>query len=81
MMSKTRRIGSVVALLIFWQIAGQVKLAPPFLLPAPTDIVMEAYDQLKTGALQQHVVSSMTRMLAGFGLALVTGVIFGGLMG
>lgn len=81
MMSKIRRIASVMTLLALWQFASEARLAPAFLLPAPTDIVLEAYDQLRSGALQQHILSSMTRMLAGFGLALGTGVVFGGLMG
>jgi ABC-type nitrate/sulfonate/bicarbonate transport system permease component len=72
---------SVASFLGIWQVASELSLAPAFLLPSPLDVIREGYGLIDAGILQRHVVSSMTRMLSGFGLALISGVILGALMG
>jgi ABC-type nitrate/sulfonate/bicarbonate transport system permease component len=81
MTSATRRLASVVGLLVIWELSVQLGLAPKFLLAPPSAIVVEIWRLTSSGALLQHIGASMGRMLGGYALALVTGVVLGGLMG
>lgn len=81
MTSATRRLASVIGLLVIWELSVQLGLAPKFMLAPPSAIVAEIWRLVGTGVLLQHIVASMGRMLGGYALALVSGVVLGGLMG
>jgi len=81
MTSTMRRLTSVLVLMIAWEGAVQAEVVSKFLLAAPSTIFTEMYRLLLTGQLTDHIQASMTRMLTGFALGLVTGVLLGGLMG
>ena len=81
MISSARRIASVVVLLLVWEAAVSLQLTHTFVLAAPSRIVSEIVKLTENGQLPKHIHASMTRMLTGYALALVSGVLLGALMG
>jgi ABC-type nitrate/sulfonate/bicarbonate transport system permease component len=79
--STTRRLASVAVLLVVWELAVRLQLTPSFILAAPTTIVSEIVKLIGNGQLPTHIQASMTRMLSGYVLALITGALLGALMG
>jgi NitT/TauT family transport system permease protein len=79
--STTRRLASVAVLLVVWELAVRLQLTPSFILAAPTTIVSEIVRLIGNGQLPAHIQASMTRMLSGYVLALITGALLGALMG
>lgn len=82
-MSKTtlRRGGSIVVFLVIWELAVRLELVPKFLVVAPTQVAEEMWSLTLDGTLPKHVWASMSRVLAGYSIALVSGVLIGSLMG
>jgi ABC-type nitrate/sulfonate/bicarbonate transport system permease component len=80
-MSSVRRIAVVVTFLVAWELTVRLQIVSSFVLAAPSKIVENAIRLLANGELLIHINASMSRMLTGFALALVSGVIIGGLMG
>ena len=76
-----RRWGSVLAFIVLWELLVSTGLVQKFLIAAPSDVAVSLVSLLRSGELLQHVWASMSRVLAGYFLALVSGVILGGLMG
>ena len=49
----------------------------PILLPTPVDVVRAGIDAIQTGELQANIIASMRRVIQGFGIAAVAGVVVG----
>jgi ABC-type nitrate/sulfonate/bicarbonate transport system permease component len=49
----------------------------PILLPTPVDVVRAGIDAIQTGELQANIIASMRRVIQGFGIAAVSGVVVG----
>ena len=49
----------------------------PILLPTPIDVVRAGIDAIQTGELQANIIASMRRVIQGFGIAAVSGVVVG----
>lgn len=49
----------------------------PILLPTPIDVVRAGIDAIQTGELQANIIASMRRVIQGFGIAAVAGVVVG----
>lgn len=81
MTSTARRLASIIVLLVIWELSVQSGLAPKFLLAPPSAIVAELYRLIGSGVLLEHIRASMTRMLSGYAIALVSGIVLGGIMG
>jgi ABC-type nitrate/sulfonate/bicarbonate transport system permease component len=71
------RMLSPLVVLVIWQIIGQMKLVDPIFLPTPSAILRQFFLMIRTGELFVHVGASMGRMLAGFSLACVVGILLG----
>lgn len=76
-----RRVTSVLCFLLLWEIASRIELVPKFLLVPPSVIAVALWGMLRDGTLLSHIGASMARVLAGYALALVSGVVIGLLMG
>jgi len=64
-----------------WELVARLRLFPPRLFP-PLEEVASTFVRLTTaGILPRHGVESLARLLAGFGLAAVAGVVIGIAMG
>ena len=81
MTSTARRLASVVILLVIWEAAVRWQITPTFVLAAPSAIISEIVRLTANGELPKHIQSSMTRMLSGYALALIVGVLLGAFMG
>lgn len=74
------RLLPVIAVLALWQLltANHVHLWLNFTkLPTPTEVFSELQAQLKSGTYYRNLLSSMERIVIGFELAAVTGVLVG----
>jgi taurine transport system permease protein len=78
-------IATVTALVIAWFVLTHLKLVNPLFLPAP-EAVWNAFVKTATvgyqgSLLDQHILASLERVLAGWALACVVGIPLGFLMG
>ncbi len=71
------RMLSPLVVLVLWEIVGQLKLVDPIFLPAPSAILKQLFVMVRSGELFIHIGVSMGRMIAGFSLACVVGVLLG----
>lgn len=69
----------------FWQLASSLHLDFGIVtfryVPAPTEVVSAAWNLFQSPKLISHVVNSLTRVFAGFGVAAVLGILLGVLIG
>lgn len=66
-----------VALLALWQVACLSGLFPPQVLVPPSGVAQALADMAASGELQRHVGDSLTRLLVGFAIGAVAGMVFG----
>lgn len=83
-MSKWKFVSPLAAILL-WQLLASAGVLPRG-TPSPVDAARGLYDLLAVGLppgyhLQGHIASSLVRVFAGFGIALVLGLVVGVLMG
>jgi ABC-type nitrate/sulfonate/bicarbonate transport system permease component len=71
------RMLSPLVVLVLWEIIGQLKLVDPIFLPAPSAILKQFFIMVRSGELFIHIGFSMGRMIAGFSLACIVGVLLG----
>lgn len=71
----------IAAVIIFWTIMGKSGQMNTVLLPTPTDIVDTFITLLKKGTLVSNLLISVTRVLKGYLIASVLGIILGILFG
>jgi taurine transport system permease protein len=71
--------------LIAWFVVAELEIVPELFVPSPQSVMTAFVDVSVTGyrggTLLQHIGQSMGRLLAGFGLAAVTAIPLGLLMG
>jgi NitT/TauT family transport system permease protein len=70
---------AIVAFLLLWEVGPQWFAAPStrVFLPPLHDVLAASWKLLATGALENHLAASLTRSIAGFGVAVVLGVAAG----
>ncbi|HYB03388.1 MAG TPA: hypothetical protein VED17_02925, partial [Nitrososphaerales archaeon] len=85
--SKTRKytayldLGIAIAIFVAaWQVVFELKIYPSFLLPSPAMTVSRLIQLARTGQLEAATATSMERLVAGFGISLILGIIVGLLM-
>jgi sulfonate transport system permease protein len=66
---------------VLWEIAVRAGLSDGRLLPPPSRIFEEFADLARTGELQRHVIATLLRVAAGFGLGTVAGTLLGAIAG
>jgi NitT/TauT family transport system permease protein len=80
-----RRIGaalvSLAAFLVFWKLLTVVGGYPPFILPAPEEVVERGIRAIRSGILWQHTAVTLLEIVLGFAVgaiaAIATGVALG----
>jgi ABC-type nitrate/sulfonate/bicarbonate transport system permease component len=75
-----RRLAPHLALLALWELASRT-IIPPLFLPAPSSVVRAAIATLRSGELQLHLYETLVVLGLGFGLAVVSGIAIGLLLG
>lgn len=75
------RAGAVTALLLVWAAVAQAnrsrEFMNPVLLPSPAEVLTVAVDTVRDGSLARHVLTSLVRVVQGFGLAAVAALVLG----
>ena len=74
-------LATPLVLLALWQIACLARLAPPYLLPSPADVLARLDSELIGGTFWQDVWASLSRALTGFVLGSAAGLALGLLLG
>jgi ABC-type nitrate/sulfonate/bicarbonate transport system permease component len=71
----------VVILLIVWELSARLLWRDPQILPSPVQCLQAAARHLSMGDLFAHVVTSLGRIVVGFGLAALAGITLGIVLG
>jgi ABC-type nitrate/sulfonate/bicarbonate transport system permease component len=74
-------LGGLVLWAVFTTANARVELVNPVLLPTPVEVGRVALDLTASGELARHVLTSVWRVVQGFGLAAVAAVGLGVLVG
>ena len=80
-LSLVRKISGFVLVLGVWQILASTEVINPVLMPAPSSLLTAAYDLIREGSLQVHVLASLKRVVNGFLLAALCGIVLGIMLG
>ncbi|MFG3555339.1 ABC transporter permease [Micromonospora sp. NPDC047557] len=72
---------AIVALAAVWEGAPRLGLVDRVFLPPLSEVLVAWWELLRSGQLAEHVGASMTRSLAGLGLAVLTAIPLGLLIG
>jgi NitT/TauT family transport system permease protein len=79
--SSFRKIAGFVVVLGFWQLLASTGLINDVLLPSPVALIGAAYELLLDGSLLNHTLASMKRVINGFLLAALCGMVAGVVLG
>jgi ABC-type nitrate/sulfonate/bicarbonate transport system permease component len=74
-------LGGLVLWAVFTTVNARVELVNPVLLPTPVEVGRVALDLTASGELARHVLTSVWRVVQGFGLAAVAAIGLGVLVG
>ncbi|GAA2188036.1 ABC transporter permease [Micromonospora lupini] len=72
---------AIVALAAVWEVAPRLGLVDRVFLPPLSEVLVAWWELLRSGQLAEHVGASLTRSLAGLGLAVLTAIPLGLLIG
>lgn len=70
-----------VLALVVWQVTAETGALAPSILPAPEAVLKAATDLAATGELQHHILTSLRRIVQGFALGALTGLVLGFVVG
>src|SRR4051794_40725614 len=66
--------GTIVALLVIWQLVYTAELMPRWAFPSPVQVVLAFYELILNGVLLKNAAASVGRQFTGVILAAVFGV-------
>src|SRR5439155_18213877 len=66
-----------LALLALWQLLYSLNVWSPYLLPSPSDVWHSFVDYVDNGLIQKAVRASLQRLLIGYAISIVVGLIIG----
>ncbi|SCX32832.1 ABC transporter permease [Agrobacterium rosae] len=69
------RLASPLAIIVLWQVASMTGLLSPRILAGPSEIIATASRLVASGELINGLIVSFLRVLAGFSIALVLGIL------
>ena len=79
--STVRNVAGFVVFFGLWQLLASLGWVNPVLLPSPLQLVSAAYDLMVEGILWKHTLASLGRVLTGFLLAALVGIVLGVALG
>lgn len=74
------RVVSILIWILAWFISAQMQLVSARILPSPQVVLVTFISDLRSGALLFHSLTTVSRALFGFGLAIPAGVLLGAAM-
>lgn len=69
--------GSLLALLICWEMVARLEIVSPYLLPSLTDVLLRIGEELSDGTLLVNLFDTLRRASIGFSIAVVGGIALG----
>lgn len=76
-----QRASAIAGLLLLWQLAVMVGRWPTYVLPGPVAVLLSIKDGVANGTLPAAVLKSLGRLVIGYGLASLGGIVLGIAMG
>src|SRR6202161_922648 len=70
-----------VGLALLWEIMVRLGISNGRLVPPPTRIFATIVELARSGELVRHIMATLTRVVAGFGLGVVAGTVLGAISG
>ena len=70
-----------VGLALAWEIIVGLGLSNGRLVPPPTKVFATILELARSGELLRHIVATLTRVVAGFGLGVIAGTLLGAVSG
>jgi NitT/TauT family transport system permease protein len=74
-------VASLTVILVVWELIGHFEIVNPFFFAWPSTIIQAFIKIVTSGELIQHLSISFYELLVGFGLASITGIPIGVMMG
>ncbi|CAG7646307.1 ABC transporter permease [Paenibacillus allorhizosphaerae] len=71
----------ILGILIVWEAACRLEIVPPLFLPAPSLILSAGWEMLTSGELHQNILASLYRIVIGYAIGAVCGIVFGLILG
>jgi NitT/TauT family transport system permease protein len=71
------RVVALAGLVLAWEVVSRTGWVPPLFLPAPSGVLAAGVEMIRSGELLGHVVTSLERILLGFALGAIGGVLAG----
>ncbi len=71
------RAAALVGLVVLWEMLTRTGWIPPLFLPSPLGVLEAGVEMARSGELVTHVVTSLRRLVLGFGLGALGGVSVG----
>lgn len=72
-----RRVVFIVILAMIWEVSSRLSPLPDFMFPSLIQIFTTLYEGIISGVIISAVVASLGRLLIGFFIAVIIGLIFG----
>ena len=66
-----------VGLALAWEIIVRLGLSSGRLVPPPTKLFATIVELVRSGELARHIMATLTRVVAGFGLGVISGTVLG----
>src|SRR6266853_459239 len=70
-----------VGLALAWEIIVRLGLSSGRLVPSPTKLFATIVELARSGELARHIMATLTRVIAGFGLGVIAGTVLGAISG
>jgi ABC-type nitrate/sulfonate/bicarbonate transport system permease component len=71
------RVAALAGLLVLWEALTRIGWIPALFLPSPVGVVRELVEMAASGQLMVHVAASLRRLVLGFAVGALAGVIVG----
>ncbi|MFS0823096.1 ABC transporter permease [Bacillus sp. 1P02SD] len=75
------KILSPIVLLLIWELCARMNWIDARFFPPPTKVIQVLFHLLGTGELWEHLSASLYRVLSGFAIGSIAGIILGIIMG
>ncbi|MFC0271735.1 ABC transporter permease [Metabacillus herbersteinensis] len=71
----------ISGLLVLWEIVCRLNIVPPLFLPAPSAILVAAWEMMISGELHQNLFASLYRVGSGYIIGAIFGIVIGLILG
>jgi len=71
----------IMLLLLSWEILARLNILPEYLFPSFTKTLFSGYILIRNGTLWVNVLASFIRVITGFLIGSITGIVLGAIMG